>query len=231
MKRDAEPETEFDQFADNYESRFPWLRLAGAPREYFARSRILWLSSLLEARGVTVRHVMDFGCGTGISIPLLLEVLKAEQVIGLDPSRRSLETARETVANANVRLLTAEDYVPHRELDLVFCSGVFHHIPVEDREKSLQYIYEAIRPGGFFALWENNPWNPIVLYSMKTAELDFNAIPITAPRARQLLQTKFKVLKTDYLFFFPAYLRLQALETWMVKVPLGAQYQVLSQKV
>jgi hypothetical protein len=77
---------------------------------------------------------------------------------------------------------------------------------------------------------ENNPWNPIVLYSMKTAELDFNAIPITAPRARQLLQTKFKVLKTDYLFFFPAYLHLQALETWMVKVPLGAQYQVLSHK-
>jgi hypothetical protein len=35
---------------------------------------------------------------------------------------------------------------------------------------------------------------------MKTAELDFNAIPITAPRARQLLQTKFKALKTDYLF-------------------------------
>jgi trans-aconitate methyltransferase len=104
---------------------------------------------LLEARDVTARYVMDFGCGTGISIPLLLEVLKAEQVIGLDPSRRSLEIARETVANANVRLLTAEDYVPHRQLDLVFCSGVFHHIPVEDREKSLQYIYEAICPGGF----------------------------------------------------------------------------------
>ena len=56
---------------------------------------------------------------------------------------------------------------------------------------------------------------------MKTAELDFNAIPITAPRARQLLQTKFKVLKTDHLFFFPAYLHPQALETWMGKVPLG----------
>jgi len=85
----------------------------------------------------------------------------------------------------------------------------------------LQYIYEPICPGGFFALWENNPWNPIVLYSMKTAELAFNAIPITAPRACQLLQTKFKVLKTDYLFFLPAYLHLQALETWMRKVPLG----------
>lgn len=112
---------------------------------------------------MTARYVMDFGCGTRISIPLLLEVMKAEQVIGLDTCRRSLEIARDFVANANVRLLRAEDYVPHRELDLVFCSGGFHHIPVEDREKSLQYIYEAICPGGFFALWENNPWNPIVL--------------------------------------------------------------------
>ena len=76
----------------------------------------------VRGAGCDCAYVMDFGCGTGISIPLLLEVLKAEQVIGLDPSRRSLEIARETVASANVRLLTAEDYVPHRELDLVFAA-------------------------------------------------------------------------------------------------------------
>jgi trans-aconitate methyltransferase len=174
---------------------------------------------------------MDFGCGTGISIPLLLEILGAEEVIGVDPSRRSLDIAAETVANSKVRLLTPEEYEPRAELDLVFTNGVFHHIPIEERDTSLAFVYDSLRPGGFFALWENNPWNPIVLYSMKTTELDKNAIPISPPRARQLARNKFTVVRTDHLFFFPAYLRiLQRLEKSMMKVPCGAQYHVLLQK-
>jgi trans-aconitate methyltransferase len=223
---------EFDQFAQNYESLFKlWLRIAGSSREHFARARIRCLAALLKERDTTARHVMDFGCGTGISIPLLLEILGAEEVIGVDPSRRSLDIAAQTVATSKVRLLTPEEYEPRADLDLVFSNGVFHHIPIEERETSLAFVYDSLRPGGVFALWENNPWNPIVLYSMKTTELDKNAIPITPPRARQLARNKFTVVRTDYLFFFPAYLRiLQRLEKSMVKVPIGAQYQVLLQK-
>jgi hypothetical protein len=39
------------------------------------------------------------------------------------------------------------------------------------------------------------------------------------------------VIRTDYLFFFPGYFSwLHPLEKWLIKVPLGAQYQVLARK-
>jgi hypothetical protein len=37
--------------------------------------------------------------------------------------------------------------------------------------------------------------------------------------------------RTDYLFFSPGYFSwLHPLEKWLIKVPLGAQYQVLARK-
>ncbi len=40
---------------------------------------------------------MDFGCGTGVPLPLLEDILHAEQVIGLDASEESLAVARESI--------------------------------------------------------------------------------------------------------------------------------------
>jgi SAM-dependent methyltransferase len=223
---------EFDRLAENYESFFkPWLKLAGSTREHFARARVTWLSKLLRNYGAAPRVVMDFGCGTGIAIPLLLELLAAEQVIGIDPSERSLDIARSSITTERVSLGTMDDYSVEGQTDIVFCNGVFHHIGLAERASAVEYISRTLRPGGFFALWENNPWNPIVRYGMKIAELDKNAIAIPAPAARKLVQGHFNVIRTDYLFFFPAYLRgLFGVEKLLVQLPLGAQYQVLSQK-
>jgi hypothetical protein len=82
-----------------------------------------------------------------------------------------------------------------------------------------------------FALWENNPWNPIHAFAMKHSEIDKNAIPLPPPESRQLVASEFSVIRTDYLFFCPGYFGwLHPLEKWLIKVPLGAQYQVLARK-
>src|SRR6476646_2993230 len=126
---------------------------------------------------------MDFGCGTGISIPLLLEVLKAEQVIGLDPSRRfpgnrARDCCKRQRSFTHARGLCASPRAGPRFLQRSFPSYS------GGRSRKVLAIYlRSDLSWRVFALWENNPCNPIVLYSMKTAELDFNAIPITAPRA------------------------------------------------
>jgi trans-aconitate methyltransferase len=49
---------------------------------------------------------MDFGCGTGISLPLLEDILHPEQIIGLDPSEKSLAVARELARSLSVQLAT-----------------------------------------------------------------------------------------------------------------------------
>jgi SAM-dependent methyltransferase len=224
---------EFDKFARDYEALFkPWLKIAGASREYFARSRLNWLSYLLHEQEIAPRRVMDFGCGTGMSLPLLADILDAEHVIGLDTSEESLAVARKSVGSRSVQLATPAQYLPQQDLDLVFCNGVFHHIPVAERPAAVDYIYRCLRPGGMFALWENNPWNPIHAFAMKHSEIDKNAIPLPPPESRRLVVSeRFGAIRTDYLFFFPGYFSwLHPLEKWLIKVPLGAQYQVLARK-
>ena len=81
MKAGDENKPEFDKFARDYEALFkPWLKIAGASREYFARSRLNWLSYLLHDQEIAPKRVMDFGCGTGMSLLLLADILGAEPV-------------------------------------------------------------------------------------------------------------------------------------------------------
>jgi SAM-dependent methyltransferase len=233
MSSADENKPEFDKFARNYEALFkPWLKIAGASREFFARSRLNWLSYLLHDQEITPRRVMDFGCGTGMSIPLLADILNAEHVIGLDTSEESLAVARQSVGSGFVLLATPGEYLPQQDLDLVFCNGVFHHIPVSDRPAAVDYIYRCLRPGGMFAMWENNPLNPIQSFAMKHSEIDRNAIPLPPSESCRLVASeRFSVIRVDYLFFFPGYLSwLRPMERWLIKLPLGAQYQVLARK-
>ena len=233
MKSADGSKPEFDKFARDYEALFkPWLKIAGASREYFARSRVNWLSYLLRNQEIASRRVMDFGCGTGMSLPLLADILGAEQVIGLDTSEESLAFARASVGRRSVQLATPSKYLPQQELDLVFCNGVFHHIPVAERAAAVNYVYRCLRPGGMFAMWENNPWNPMQSFAMKHSEIDTNAIPLPPSESRQLVASeRFSVTRTDYLFFFPGcFSWLHPMERWLIKVPLGAQYQILARK-
>lgn len=228
-----EDKPEFDKSAHEYETLFqPWLRIAGASREYFARSRLSWLSYVLREQDITPKRVMDFGCGTGMSLSLLANILSAEQVIGLDPSEESLAVARESIGSKPWQLATPANYLPQQDLDVVFCNGVFHHIPETEQAAAINYVYRCLRPGGLFAMWENNPWNPIHAFAMKHSEIDENAVPLPPPASRRLIRSEsFELIRTDYLFFFPGYFSwLHPLEKWLIKVPLGAQYQVLARK-
>jgi len=45
-------------------------------------------------------------------------------------------------------------------MDLAYCNGVFHHIAPDARPEALAMIRDALKPGGLFAFWENNAWNP-----------------------------------------------------------------------
>jgi SAM-dependent methyltransferase len=232
MESADENKPEFDETAREYERLFvPWLRIAGASREHFARTRLNWLSHLLRTHEIAPKRVLDFGCGTGMSLGLLTEVLQAEHVIGLDTSEESLAVAAETVGNERVQLATPARFLPQGDLDLVFCNGVFHHIPVAERPMTIDYIYRCLRPGGIFALWENNPWNPIHAFAMKHSKIDKNAIPLPPPESCRLTSEQFQVVRTDYLFFLPGPFRwLRSLEKWLIKVPVGAQYQVFARK-
>jgi SAM-dependent methyltransferase len=175
---------------------------------------------------------IEFGCGTGSNVPFLIELAGATSVVGIDTSGRSLEVARNTLGSPKVRFLGLSEYDAQGKADLVFCNGVFHHIPPSDRAASVEYIYRCLRPGGLLALWENNPWNPGTRYVMSRIPFDHDAITLNTRQSRRLVMAAgFEVLRTDYLFVFPHFLRwLRTLEAPLSSIPIGGQYELLCRK-
>jgi SAM-dependent methyltransferase len=225
---------EFDEYADPdaYNAALEQgIALSGEDKSYFARGRVAWLAGILRSQDFRPLHVLDFGCGTGTATPFLLELIGPAHLIGVDLSARSIETARRLHGSDRTRFLTIGEYEPLGEIDLVFCNGVFHHIPLADRAAAVDYLARALRPGGLFACWENNPWNPGTRLVMRRIPFDRDAITLSPPQARRLMVSGgLEILRTDFLFFFPRSLSIfRSLEPRLSKFPLGAQYQVLCQ--
>lgn len=223
---------EFDAYAARYdEALAAGLSVTGEDKDYYARGRMRWLAERLRALGVAPpATVLDFGCGPGGSVPLFLDILGANQVVGVDVSEGLLERAREAFAREpRVRFRSIGGYEAPATADLAFVNGVFHHIPPADRAGALSYVRRTLRPGGLFAFWENNPWNPGTRWIMSRVSFDANAITITPPEARRLLRAAgFEIVETDFLFIFPRALRLlRPLERSLARLPLGGQYMVL----
>ncbi len=93
-------------------------------------------------------------------------------------------------------------------------------------------VFASLRPGGYFAFWENNPWNPGTRWIMSRTPIDRDAITISPREARRLLQsTGFRVLSVDSLFYFPRSLGwFRPLEKALTRLPLGGQYLALCVK-
>jgi SAM-dependent methyltransferase len=220
----------FDAYAESYDDALNrGLAVAGEGKEYFARRRVEWIAKRLRALAVAPRSVLDYGCGTGSSIPFLIESFGPDRVTGIDVSEGSLAVARRELGSDRVGFATVEGFQPDGSYDLVLCNGVFHHIPVAERASAVATIRRALRPGGVFAFWENNPWNPGTRLVMSRIPFDRDAITLTPPEARRLLREGgFVVVRTDFLFIFPKALGfLRAAEPIVAGAPLGAQYMVL----
>lgn len=224
---------EFDEFADAYESSLNRaLSVSGEEKDFFARGRVSFLRDRLRNLGVTPRSVMDYGCGVGGTALLLRELVGPGRVVGLDISERSLQRAGNQCGADGIHFCTFTQFEPKSDLDLAYCNGVFHHVPVRERVAVARYIYRSLRPGGLFAFWENNPWNPGTRYVMAKCVFDRNARTLPPPQGRRLLRDAgFEIARTDFVFYFPRALKiLRPLERGLRRLPLGAQYQVLCRR-
>ncbi len=223
----------FDEYADNYDAALDrGISLSGEDKYYFARRRLEWLQTCLQGLTPPPQRVMDYGCGSGSATPFLFDILGANFVLGVDTSAKSLMFARRQHGCAQAEFQLLDQYQPQQKMELVYCNGVFHHIPLGDRASAVDCIRNSLSPGGIFALWENNPWNPGTRLVMSRIPFDHDAITLTPGEARRLvLAGGLHVLRTDFLFIFPRALKgLRKIEPWLSSFPLGAQYQILCRK-
>jgi SAM-dependent methyltransferase len=224
---------EFDAYADHYGTALEkGIAISGEGKDFFAEGRIRWLKGLLEARGLQPQVVMDYGCGTGSATPYFFNLLQPDHLIGVDVSDKSLDVARSSFQRYSAEFVHAARYEPRGEVDVAFCNGVFHHIPLDQREGAVEFVWRSLRPGGLFAFCENNPWNPGTHLVMARIPFDRDAIKIQIPGAKRLLaKAGFVIERTDSLFYFPSALKfLRGLEPALARLPFGAQYMILVKK-
>jgi SAM-dependent methyltransferase len=227
---DKAPHVDFDAFAKDYDAALDrGISLSGEGKDFFARGRVEWLRRCIDK--TRLERVLDYGCGTGSTSPLLQEVLGARSVVGVDTSQEEIALAKHNSGNG-LSFATIDEFKPQGDVDVAYCNGVFHHVPLDRRAEAIQYVRESLRPGGLFALWENNPWNPGTRLVMSRIPFDRDAILVSAREARRLARAGgFEVLSTHFLFVFPKVLgALRKLEGSLASLPLGAQYQVLCRK-
>ncbi len=183
------PAHQFDQHADVYDAELNQaLAISGETRDHFARERVKWLARCIQRLQEKPQCGIDYGCGIGDTCVFLSEAFSLDSVLGLDVSCRSLEVAGQKHASASCSFHEFKDYVPQATIDLVYCNGVFHHIPVAERDESVGYILQCLRPGGLLAFWENNPWNPGTRYVMSKLAFDGDAHTLTPREALRLLR-------------------------------------------
>jgi trans-aconitate methyltransferase len=220
----------FDGCAESYDADLArGLSLSGESRDHFARGRVGLLAELLARTGDRPRRLVDLGCGTGDTAPVLESAFDAESVLGVDTSARSLELAAQRFSSPRIRFSTLGAEPPCQGADLVYCNGVLHHVPPPERPALLALVRGTLRRGGIFALWENNPWNPGTRLIMSRVAFDRDAIMVSPLEARRLVRAAgLEVLRVDFLFVFPrALAALRPLERLVTRAPLGGQYQVL----
>ncbi|XZE36217.1 class I SAM-dependent methyltransferase [Pirellulaceae bacterium SH501] len=223
----------FDTYAAEYEAALAkGLSLSGESSDYFASSRVAWTESYLKRLKVTPRSAMDFGCGTGNSVPYLLKVPNIQKVIGVDPSEGSLQVAAQKFSDTRVSWCDPRNWESGQQVDFAFCNGVFHHIPPASRQDAFDWIRDRLSKGGCFALWENNPWNPGTRWVMSRIPFDRDAICLSVIESkRRLEQAGFRVRFVRSVFYFPKILAvLRFAEPLLSHLPLGAQYLVLAEK-
>jgi ubiquinone/menaquinone biosynthesis C-methylase UbiE len=100
-------------------------------------------------------RVLDIGCSTGTLATLIKRVHPDVEVLGIDPDPKALARARRKAAKAAGSIQFDQgfgDDLPYAEasFDRVFSSFMFHHLPPDEKGKTLRAVRRVLKPGGGF---------------------------------------------------------------------------------
>jgi SAM-dependent methyltransferase len=208
------------------------IKLSGEEKQYFISGRLQDLRRHLPA-GFVPRRILDYGCGIGDTTKILAEMYPQAKVDGFDTDDRAITHAKKIYDLPKLTFYNTYDFLIDRKYDLCYSNGVFHHILPDQRPAVVKQIRQALIPGGFFALFENNPWNPGTRLVMARIPFDREARVVSPPQAYRLLRQGGFAIQNfcRFLFYFPRPLWfLRRFEHFLSRVPLGAQYYILALK-
>lgn len=229
--------SEFDKFADEYESILKSsIRLSGENPEFFAEYKIIDVLNFLKKESIQFKKIkiLDFGSGVGSSLPFFKKYFPDAEIFGIDVSEKSLKLSEKRFPEIAKRQLFDGKKIPFEEntFDVIFTSCVFHHIPPAEHISILNEIKRVLKKDGLFFNFEHNPYNPITLKIVNSCPYDENAILIPSKKWKLMMEEiGFKKNHLAYRIFFPSFLSfLRPLERILKWLPLGGQYYICSRK-
>jgi SAM-dependent methyltransferase len=210
-------------------------RFAGE-RTYFAEYKVVDVAAELVRRNLIdrTRRILDFGAGCGESIPHFRRHLPDAELTCVDVSAESLAMAQSDFAGDarflvfdGVKIAAAEG-----SYDLAFSACVFHHIDHSDHAAHLHELRRVLRRDGLLFIFEHNPLNPLTVRVVNRCPFDANAHLIRAGELRRrIVDAGFVEAEIRYRLFFPSLLAFaRPLESWLTRLPFGAQYYVVARK-
>ena len=226
---------EFDQFADEYEKMHAAnIAITGEKPDFFSEYKIRILREDIGSLHIPVQSIIDFGAGTGNSVPYFRKHVPQAALTCTDVSQKSLDIAEKRFPGAMRSVLLQNEKIaaPDDSFGAAFSACVFHHIAHEEHGHWLRELRRVVRPDGMIAIFEHNPLNPLTVRAVNTCPFDANAHLIRSGQLRKSLEAAgWRDVAIRYHLFFPRPLAsLRILEPSMTWLPLGAQYSAIARK-
>lgn len=111
---------------------------------------------LIDQAALQAGHrVLDIGCGTGSLAVAIKQQHPDVAIVGIDPDAKALGRARRKATRAGVTIQFDQGFgdelpYPEASFDRVISSFMFHHLPAEERVKTLRAIRRVLKPAGRF---------------------------------------------------------------------------------
>ena len=224
---------EFDRLAPDYEALLadPVREAFAAGSEFFLTRKVAVVQDFAERNGIdrTRQTWLDVGCGTGAM--LRADRASYARVIGCDVSTGMLERCvdLDVVQQTDPLRLPFQDATA----DWVTLVCVLHHVARADRHLLATEIRRVLKPGGYLAVIEHNPINPVVQLIVRRTPVDANARLLSAGGVRRLLRKSgFEPVDTRYFLLMPQRFhgRFARVEALVDRLPFGGQYGVFGRR-
>ncbi|MCK1721269.1 class I SAM-dependent methyltransferase [Bradyrhizobium sp. 141] len=225
---------DFDGWADSYEEMVNQaVAFAGRKHVFYInvkREHILRLAQRYFTHLKSL-NVLDLGCGVGAYHPGLEG--RFRELHGVDVSARSIKLAARR--HPFVLYSTYDgSRLPYSDgqFSMVFTTGVMHHVPPLQWKSFVAEAYRVTAPGGLMLVFENNPYNPLMQYFVKTCDVDKDAVLLRPAKLRRMFTAAgFTDVFTRTIFsVLPAGRFLTRMDSLLGNLPFGAQYYLSARK-
>src|SRR5512133_3010133 len=224
----------FDRYAETYgdevERSISFVRQTHA---FFTEAKIRLLLALARRYVGALADIcaLDVGCGVGetdAGLALHIKELHGVDIASAAVERAAKENAAVEYQSYDGRHLPFDD----GRFDLVFTICVLHHVPPGQWRAFAAEMARVTRRRGLVVVMEHNPWNPLTRLAVTRCRFDDDAVLLRRRETVDLLAASgLDVVESHYFLFIPwAIPGLNAIETGLRRLPLGAQYLAAARK-